>query len=146
MVGRSGMVRRLIFMLALLAFPASASTYLDVCLQFTSTKAKALTALQTLGLTKEMLSRDDLGNFQITTANHHVTVDLWMRPVLQFGIYDADGNEITPPVFASAPILRIRFISDSVKSKARGKIANAGKIPAGLQKVPCPTTRIWAGD
>ena len=127
-----------ILLWALILWPVfAASVHLDVCLKITGTKAQARAALQTLGLTKEMLHRDDAGNLRITTANHHVAIDLWMKPILDFG---------PPPVFSNRPYLRIRFVSAAAKRKAKEQIVDAGGLPTGLEKVPCPTTRIWAGD
>ena len=130
---------------ALILWPVFAAN-LDVCLKITGTKAAARDALTILGLDKEMLHRDEAGNLTISTANHHVAIDLWMKPILVFGTHDNEGNEITPPVFAPNPIMRIRFISDEARAKAKTKIIDNPELPAGLAKVPCPTTRIWAGD
>ena len=122
------------------------SVHLDVCLKITGTKAEARAALADLGLGKEMLRRDEDGKLVITTANHHVAIDLWMRPILQFGTYDSEGNEVTAPVLSNRPILRIRFVSKQARRKAAEKFFGSSVLSAGLQKVPCPTTRIWAGD
>ena len=136
-----------IFLWALILWPVFAQTgYLDVCLSMTGNKAQARAAIRVLGLDKKMLGETKPNEFVIATANHHVAIDVWERPILVFGTYDSEGNEITPPVFAPNPIMRIRFISDEARAKARTKILDAGGLPAGLAKVPCPTTRIWAGD
>ncbi len=118
----------------------------DVTLKLTGNMAQARAALRVLGLGNEMLARDENGNQFIVTANHHVAVDIWEQPILEFGTYDAEGNELTAPVFADAPYLRIRFISIEAKEKARLKIIEAGGLPAGLEVVAAPPTRIWAGD
>lgn len=124
--------------------PAQAG--IDICLEITGTKAQARAALTTLGLTKEMISRDQNGDPVITTGNHHVAVDAWMKPILDYG---------PPVVFAARPYLRIRFHSKAAARKAREKIGTydengnwvpVGALPTGLTRVPCPTTRIWLGD
>ncbi len=135
--------------MALVALPAVAAP-LDVCLKITGTKAQVRAALTALGLDREMLRRNEAGALVITGSNHHVAIDLWMRPVLQFGTYGIDENgdivEITPPVFANRPYLRIRFLSPQAKRKARRKIIEAGGLPAGLERVACPATRKWFGE
>lgn len=115
----------------------------DVCLLVTGTRAQARVALLVLGFGQEMLHRDENGDWAITTANHHVAVDIWMKPLLERGTYDQDGNELTAPVFSSRPILRIRFLSRAAIKKARENIIEAGGLPVGLERVDCPTTRVW---
>ena len=87
-------------------------------------------------------------NEVIVGYNHHVAIDIWERPILVFGVYGVDGNgdsiEITPPVFHPNPIMRIRFISEEARAKAKTNIIDNPGLPAGLAKVPCPTTRVWA--
>lgn len=134
-------MRLLLIALALLAVAPAYATPLDVCISITGTKAQARVALQTLGFEKEMLQ-----DGQIVGYNHHVAIDLWMKPILQFPVHDANGNEITPPVFAPRPILRIRFLKAEIKAKAKAKIINVGGLPVGLTKVSCPATRKWFGD
>lgn len=135
---------RLIFVAILMIFStATLAAPLDLCLKITGTRAEARTALITLGLNKWMLRRNDAGDLTITGYNHHVAIEFWRRPLLAFGVYDAEGNEITAPVFSAQPYLRIRFLSAAVKVKAKEKIVNAGGLPAGLERVFCPTTRRW---
>ncbi len=139
-----------IILWALILWPVFAQpVYLDVCLSMTGNRAQARAAIRVLGLDAEMLQDILEGgppNVVIVGYNHHVAIDIWERPILQFAVRDDQGNEITPPVFAPNPIMRIRFISQQAKAKARVNIVEAGGLPAGLAKVPCPTTRIWAGD
>ena len=139
-----------IILWAVILWPVLAQpVFLDVCLSMTGNRAQARAAIRVLGLDKEMLQDISEGgppNVVIVGYNHHVAIDIWERPILVFGTHDSEGNEITPPVFAPDPIMRIRFISDQAKDKARLNIVEAGGLPAGLAKVPCPTTRIWAGD
>lgn len=119
----------------------SAPVYLDVCLSMTGTNAQARAALRVLGLDKEMLvdiSEGGPPNEVIVGYNHHVAIDIMpVGSVIEYG---------PPLVLAAVPIMRIRFISDEARAKARTNIVDAGGLPAGLAKVPCPTTRIWAGD
>ena len=142
------MVKRLALVLALLVYtaPAAAAPYLDVCLKITGTRAEARIALDTLSFGRLMLRRDEDGNRRIVTANRHVAVDLWLKPVLQFGTRDAEGEVLTPAVLSDRPILRIRFISPEARRKAQEKIIDADRLPAGLERVSCPVTRRWAGD
>ncbi len=89
------MVKRIVLVLGLLAFSAPASAaFLDVCLRITDTKAEARAALRTLGLDREMLRRDEAGKLVITTANHHVAIELWRRPILQFAVRDASASMV----------------------------------------------------
>ena len=127
--------------------------HLDVCLKITGTKAQARAAIRVLGLDMEMLrpaldfqGRIIQGQFKIVGFNHDVAIDLWERPILQFAVRDGQGNEVTPPVLSNRPILRIRFVSKQVRRKAAERFFGGDALPAGLEKVPCPTTRIWAGD
>ena len=121
--------------------------YLDVCLSMTGTDAQARAAIRVLGLDKEMLREDAKLNDPLTAIyNHDAAIDFWERPILVFDTYDSEGNEITSLVFAANPIMRIRFISDEARAKAKIKIIDSPGLPAGLAKVPCPATRKWAGD
>ena len=121
------------------------ASFIDVCLKVTGTFSQAYASLWELKLDREMLRRDEDGNFKIATANHHVAVDVWMRPIVQFGTYDIEGKEIVAPMLSDKPILRIRFISEQAKKKAVDNITSVETLPSGLIRVPCPSTRKWAG-
>ena len=142
-----------IILWALILWPVFAQpVYLDVCLSMTGNRAQARAAIRVLGLDKEMLQDISEGgspNVVIVGYNHHVAIDIWERPILVFGVYGVDENgdsiEITSPVFAANPIMRIRFISAEARAKAKTNIIDNPGLPAGLEKVECPTTRVWAG-
>ena len=120
------------------------ASFIDVCLKVTGTFSQAYVSLWELKLDREMLRRDEDGNFKIATANHHVAVDVWMKPILQFGTVDREGKEIVAPMLSDKPILRIRFISEQAKKKAVDNITSVETLPSGLIRVPCPSTRKWA--
>ncbi len=144
-------MKRLFLIFALLLLPSLALAQPipppawngDVCLKMTGNRAQARAAIRVLGLVEEMLTRGPPASQVLVTANHDVAIDIWERPILVFGTFDQNGNEITPPVFADAPILRIRFVSATAKAKARTNIIDRPAMPAGLEKVDCPTTRVW---
>ena len=130
----------------LILWPVFAAPFLDVCLKITGTRAEARIALDTLSFGRMMLYRDETGDRKIVGSNHHVAVDLWQRPILQFAIRDRKGEVLTSAMFADAPILRIRFISSEARRKAQEKILDATELPLGLELVRCLITRVWAGD
>lgn len=122
--------------------PAQAG--IDICLEITGTTARAWTALN------EVMT-DDGDTLPKRDVTRGITVDVWDQPVLSFGKYDSEGKEIVASVFNARPIMRIRF-SREADTKAREKIGEfdengdwvpVGALPVGLDRVPCPTTRVW---
>ena len=126
----------------------------DVCLKLTGIGDQGLVNAQAslivLGLRNEMLRRDDAGDLRIagyTNGPDAIAIQFWERPKLAFAVRDERGKIITPAVFSDRPYLRIRPVSNASRRAIREKIIDRpGALPAGLEKVPCPATRIWAGD
>lgn len=122
---------------------------LDVWLAITGTRKQARDAFKTLGMDKEMLRRKEDGTLELVGFSHHVAMLLHLNLMTKRGTYDADGNELTAPIFAG-PHLQIRFVSAAAKQKARTKIIEAGGFPVGLERVseaalfPDGPTIVWA--
>ena len=125
----------------------------DVCLKLTGIgdqgRVNAQASLIVLGLRNEMLRRDDAGELRIagyTNGPDAIAIQFWKRPKLAFAVRDDRGKIITPAVFSDRPYLRIRPASDASRRAIREKIIDRpGALPVGLEKVPCPATRVWAG-
>ena len=96
----------------------------------------AISTLKTAGVA-EMISEADDGSNIITTANHHVAIKVFRDLLMVRGTYDAEGVELTPPVFGG-PHLMVRLISDKAKARAK-KLKNL----AGFEVVANPGTVGW---
>ena len=156
-------MKRLVLVLALLAFsfPAIAQPIPepepepspDVCLKLTGIgdqgRANARASLTALGLGNAMLRRNEAGDLRIigyTNGADAIAIQFWARPKLAFAVRDDRGKIITPAVFSDVPYLRVRPMSDASRRAVREKIIDRpGALPAGLEKVECPATRVWAG-
>ncbi len=134
----------------------------DIWLKLTSPKQQVKAAIALLGLDKEMLRENDLGDLVVgSNYNHDVAINFIPNLMTVRGTYetDVDGNsvELTPPVF-DGPHLMIRVVSDAAKEKVREKIVEFHPnkpdgtpvpptklpLPPGIELVDAPTTIVWA--
>ena len=80
-----------------------------------------------------------------STGGSGIHIDIVEHPKLAFAVRDDRGKILVPAVFADAPYLRIRPVSDDARANIRSQIIDRPALPAGLEKVDCPTTLVWAG-
>ena len=78
-------------------------------------RSQAINRLRALGLS-ELLAKDEEGNDFIVTASHDVAVKYFPDLMVTPGVYNDEGEEITPPVTAG-PHLMIRLLSDMAMAK-----------------------------
>ncbi len=128
----------------------------EIWLKITN-KRDALTAFRTLGFEKDMLRKNDKDQWEVVSNRPHgVRITYFPNLLLTRGTYDADGVELTPPVFGG-PHVRILGLTRKLIQRIKAKLVDVttdkdGKetrnekvLPAGLQHVDIknPTTVLW---